>query len=119
MNEYIDGTPDHFRLHQQVAVALDDLDHRHVWLHISVVGGSPASAQGLKRAIEELDAWLASVRDFDFDAFGDDLEAHRPAYQALGDTFSVTAMAYNRGPDFQRSDFPLVGNPLPATADYT
>jgi hypothetical protein len=58
MNEYITGTPDHVRLHQQVAAALDALNHRHVWLHISVVGGTPASTAGLEQAIQELDAWL-------------------------------------------------------------
>jgi hypothetical protein len=56
------GTPDHFRLHVQVAHALDALDHRHVWLRLSVVGGRPASAAAIETAVREIDAWLKMIK---------------------------------------------------------
>ena len=113
------GTPDHFRLHIQAAHALDALDHRHVWLLLRVIGGRPAAAAELDEAVQEIDAWLAEIREFDFDAHGDDLERVRPTHEAFAGAARINVTAYKRGADFQSPELPLVGNPTPAAAYYS
>lgn len=115
MSEFT-GTPGHFRLHRQVAEALDALNRRNVWLRLSVVGGQPESDQGIDKIVRDVDAFLNTIQDFDFDAVG--VEDY-PAHTALGNAAQANVQAFKRGADFQASDLPLVVNPTPWVGYYS